>query len=89
MFSLSSQTSTVHTCVEPEALAGPVPSGPSSSLAGRGLGDGSDHQGLQGVVWVVGPQLDERTVDDKDDPVDGDGGLGDVGGHHNLVRSNV
>lgn len=37
---------------------------------------------------VVGSQLDKRTVDDKDDPVDGDGGLCDVGGHHNLVRSN-
>lgn len=36
---------------------------------------------------VVGPQLDKRTVDDKDDPIDGNGGFGDVGSHHNLLRS--
>lgn len=78
-----------HTGVEPEALPGPVPSGPAGPLAGRGLGDGGDHQGLDGRLRIVGAQLHESAVDDEHDAVDGDGGLGYVGGHHDLGEAEI
>lgn len=72
------------TRVQPEAFPGSVATGSAGPLAGGRFGDGRDHQRLDGGARIVGSQLDKSTVDDEHDPVDGDGGLGYVGGHHNL-----
>lgn len=72
------------TCVQPEAFARTVSSCSSCSLAGWGLGDGCDHQWFDGAVRIVGPQLYKCAVNDKHNPIYGNGSLSDVRGHHDL-----
>lgn len=72
------------TCVQPEALPRTVSSGSPRSLAGRGLGDGRDHQRFDGVVGVVGSQLYESAVNDEHNAIYGNGGLSYVRGHNDL-----
>lgn len=72
------------TCVQPKAFPRTVSSGSSCSLAGRGFGDGCDHQRFDGAVGVVGSQLYKCTVNDEHDPIYGNGGLSYVCGHHDL-----
>lgn len=65
--------------VQPEALAWPRSPRTARTLVGRRAGDGGDEEGLDSDARVVDLLLGEAGVDDVDDAVDCEGGLGDVG----------
>mmetsp|Transcript_2137 Transcript_2137/g.3137 ORF Transcript_2137/g.3137 Transcript_2137/m.3137 type:complete len:391 (-) Transcript_2137:559-1731(-) len=71
--------------VQPEALAWPGTSRTPGSLVGTGLGDGRHQQGLHADTGVVHLLLAEPWIHHVDHPVDGEGSLGNVGGHHHLA----
>ena len=68
----------------PVALARTRPAGSARPLLRRRLRELRDDERVDVGVRVVPLELDEAGVDDVDDALDGDGGLGDVGGHDDL-----
>mmetsp|Transcript_38970 Transcript_38970/g.96642 ORF Transcript_38970/g.96642 Transcript_38970/m.96642 type:complete len:253 (+) Transcript_38970:657-1415(+) len=73
--------------VEPEALARRDAAGASGALVRLRARARRYDQRLDAGAWVVRVHLDEARVDDVDDVVDGDRGLGDVGGQHHLAHA--
>mmetsp|Transcript_56637 Transcript_56637/g.123121 ORF Transcript_56637/g.123121 Transcript_56637/m.123121 type:complete len:454 (-) Transcript_56637:502-1863(-) len=65
--------------VQPIALAGSRAAGASHALSGRRLRHGGDDEGVHARFRVVDLLLGEAGVDDVEDAVDGERGLGDVG----------
>src|SRR5690606_7295806 len=61
--------------------------GASGPLVRRGLGDFLDVQGPDAAPVVKGGATLQARVDDETDAIDGDGGLGDIGGHDDLGPS--
>ena len=71
--------------VQAEALARPRAAGAAGALLRRRLGDGRHEQRLDPRAGVVDLLLAEAGVHHVDDAVDGQTGLGDVGGHDALA----
>mmetsp|Transcript_48960 Transcript_48960/g.116583 ORF Transcript_48960/g.116583 Transcript_48960/m.116583 type:complete len:518 (+) Transcript_48960:640-2193(+) len=71
--------------VEAEALARPRAPCPPCPLVRARLGDGRDEERLDADARVVHLLLREARVDHVHDTVDGERGLGDVGGDHDLA----
>jgi len=57
-----------------------MPTSPAGSLTGAWLGDGHSDETLGAESGIVGFEFHESAVDDRGDVVDGERGLGDVGG---------
>ena len=70
--------------VEPQAEAGAGPSGASGALGRRGARDLGDAERRQPRPRIVRGDPREARVDDGAEAVDGDAGLGDVGGEDDL-----
>lgn len=69
----------------PVALARASPASPAGPLAGRGLGDGGDHQAVHANLAVVHLLLGKAWVHHIVDAINGQGGLSNVGGDDNLA----
>ena len=73
--------------VVPVAFARAGSAGPTCSLAGRGLGDGGDHQRVHANLAVVHLLLGKAGVHHIVDAVNGERGLSNVGGDDALSRT--
>eukprot|EP00754_Rhynchopus_humris_P014998 Rhum_TRINITY_DN14423_c2_g1::Rhum_TRINITY_DN14423_c2_g1_i1::g.88930::m.88930 len=70
--------------VEPQAVPGADTAGTSLSLLRVGAADPAGDEAVHALLGRVAVLLVLAGVEDEDDVVDGDGGLGDVGGEHDL-----
>ena len=75
--------------VQPVTHAGPCPSRAAGALVAGGAGDRCLGKGSSERTWIVGVELGPPGIDDPDDPVDGQAGLGDVGRCHDLAPPRV
>ncbi len=64
---------------------GRLAAGAAGALLGRGAGDPGECQALESGRRIGARLLHPTGVDDAGDAVDGDRGLGDVGGQHDLA----
>jgi hypothetical protein len=67
---------------QPVGGAGRHPSRPPGALVGRGPGVGTGHQPGEAAAGVVAGRADLAAVDHDPHTLDGEAGLGDVGGQH-------